>query len=50
MELSLVEYGMVHVNPSELAASALALSSHLCLKDFKWVSTVFQDQSLSLEN
>lgn len=37
MELTLVDYNMVHYHPSELAAAALCLSQQL-LEGLQWVS------------
>ena len=38
MELSIVDYDMVHYHPSEIAASALCLSMKV-LGDSEWVSS-----------
>ena len=40
MELTLVDYDMVHYRPSEIAAASLCLSQ-LLLEDLPWVRSLF---------
>jgi len=40
MELTIVEYDLVHISPSEIAAASLCLSMKLSCDSPEWVKTV----------
>jgi len=40
MELTIVEYDLVHINPSEIAAASLCLAMKLSCDTSDWVGSV----------
>jgi len=42
MELTIVEYDLVHINPSEIAAASLCLAMKLICDTPEWVSFMYR--------